>query len=153
MTRRTWLLAAVLTLSACGGGGVGTPDLGAVVEIQYGETGDKAGLTYLDDGPVRIVLATWLRDFDAGYRQHVLRHELWHAVTRIRGHSVDPACVSCDNRSPYEGALDKPCPVERDQMRASDPIRVRFVGHYDEAWLAATWWNEAILAVVVEVVE
>ncbi len=154
MKRRLIEAVLVALLAGCGGGGAGTPDLGAVVTVEYGDTGGFAGLTYLDDGPVRIVLATWLRDFpNAEYRQHTLRHELWHAATRIHGHPTDPMCVSADDRSPYAGPLDRPCPVEREQMRASDPIRVRFAGHYAEAWDAATWWNYETGANIVEVVE
>lgn len=152
MARRAVLLA-VLALFGCGGGGAG-PDLSAVVEVTYGETGDKAGLTYLDDGPVRIVLASWLEDFpNQGYLQHTLRHEMFHAATLIAGHPTDPACVSEANRSPYEPPLSMPCAWEREEMRAVAPIRVRFVGHYDEAWDAAVWWNQAILSAVIEVVE
>jgi len=147
-------ILALAFLSACGGGGVLTPDLGAVVEVSYGDTAGYAGLTYLDDGPARIVLASWLEDFpNAEYRAHVLRHEMYHAVTRFKTHSENPSCVSCDNRSPYEGTLAMPCPVERDEMRASDPIRVRWVGHTEELYESARWWNESILAVVIEVVE
>lgn len=154
MNRRTWLTAAVLSLASCGGGGVGVPDLAAVVEVTFGETGEKSGLTYLDDGPTRIVLADWLRDFpNPQYLQHVLRHEVFHAVTRIREHPSDVMCVSADDRSPYDGTLDKPCPWERDEMRAGTPIRLRFAGYEDEAWDAAYWWNNAILSVMVEVAE
>ena len=61
------------------------------------------------------------------------------------------AKLPLDDRSAHFQKELERATKERDQMRASDPIRVRFVGHYDEAWLAATWWNEAILAVVINV--
>lgn len=162
MTGRTARAVLMLGGALClgggcgGGGGGGSPDLAAVVEVTYGDTGSKSGLTYLDDGPVRIVLADWLEDFpNPGYLQHVLRHELFHALTGIREHPTDPACVSCDDRSPNSGPLAMPCAWEREEMRASEraPMRVRFGGHLAEIWDAATWWNQGVLAVVFEVVE
>jgi len=144
------LLLALLT--ACGGAAP-EPDPSAIVEVAYGETGGSSGLTYLDSGPTRIVLARWLELFpNPEYRQHVLRHEMWHAVTRIKTHSTDVTCVSCDNRSPYEPILTHPCDAERQEMRASDPIRVRWAGHFAEVEEAATWWNANVGANVVEAV-
>lgn len=150
--RRAWMLAAAM-LVGCGGGGVGSEPQAGVVVVTYGNAGQYAGLTTFGDGPTRIVLAEWLRDFpDVRYRAYILRHELWHAMTGIQVHAEDETCVSSDYVNPYDfPVIETPCEVERAQVLASPytPIIVRFDEATDELYNAAQFWNLGVNDLVV----
>ena len=85
----------LLILAACGGGG-GVVGNDAVVEISFTQPGPgHSGECEWNDRGVFIRIDPYYEsEFYETYRDAILRHELWHAMTRIETHSLDPACIS-----------------------------------------------------------
>lgn len=134
---------ACLALVGCGGGGGSAPaDAQVVVAYEPCAPGHVGECDWTGD-VVRIRIDPYYAsEFFAGYRDAILRHELWHALTRIEQHSTDEHCISF---SPAPSDLWQPCADEKIQVIESSlaPLRVSF--SEDSACLerAANWWNEA----------
>lgn len=143
---------AFLALAACGGGGsvVGND---AVVEITYAQPGPgRSGECEWSDRGVFIRIDPYYEsEFYEAYRDAILRHELWHAMTRLTTHSDDPACISS---TPAPGNLWQPCADERVEVLSSDyaPVKARFPQDPAALERAAAWWNEWCGKTVVVVV-
>lgn len=143
---------ALLALVACGGGGgtdIAPPD--APVLVVFGTLSDsRSGQCDWESGsPVTITIDPAFAQ--GGYEDAVLRHELWHALTRIATHSDDPNCISS---TPAPDPLAMACHDERLQVVTSPyiPIRVSFPDDPDALVRAAAWWNNSIGFYVIEVV-
>lgn len=145
---------AFLTLAACGGGSsdpVIAP-VDALVIVRFGsvEDGHSGECDWTVGSTVRITISY---AYSGGlYEDAVLRHELWHAMTRIPTHSDDPSCIS-STPAPYP--LATPCVDERLQVAESEfvPIRVSFPEDPDALVRAAKWWNDGMGFYAIEVVE
>lgn len=151
-TSRLTYALALLALVACGGGGdTGPPDHADVVVCFDDVAPGRSGECDWNGDVVHVRIDPFYSsEFYGSYRDAILRHELWHALTRIEEHSADEHCISF---SPAPDALWVPCQAERVQVieSAFTPLRVSFPE--DPACLqrVADWWN-ANCGPVIEVV-
>ena len=144
-------ILAFLALAACGGGGSAPADAQVVVAYAPCAPGHVGECDWTGD-VVRIRIDPYYAQKDpffpggdsffAGYRDAILRHELWHALTRIEEHSTDEHCISF---SPAPGDLWQPCAAEKIQVIESSfpPLRVSFPEDPTCLERATEWWNEA----------
>lgn len=142
----------LVLLSACGGGGDTTDaPMDAPVVVVFGALDDsRSGQCDWESGsPVTITIDPAFAQ--GGYEDAVLRHELWHALTRIKDHAENPSCISY---TPAPDPLRGACYEERLQVVRSPfvPIRVSFPDDPDALVRAAAWWNQTMGFYVVEVV-
>lgn len=134
-------------LASCGSGG-GAPDPVTHVRLAAYLDG-HAGYSTWDDGGSGVELLDTLSPLS---REAVLRHELWHLLTRSEGHGNPPGCVSCGEGGALH--LPSPCPEEVEQVNAAGRVEtISFPEDVGCALDAAAFWNTALGREAVVVVE
>lgn len=159
--RRLLPLIALCVLSACGSGGGGAapagPDpLTLVSLVDSLPIGYEAnfGLTEWDeDGVATISLLRGAVTDNPLWRQALLRHEIWHLLTRRSDHPND-ANAMCVSAGDFLRNPPIPCPEEVAQANAANRVvTISFPDDLPCAHVSAAWWNAGLGREAVLVVE
>lgn len=139
----------LVALIGCGGGAVYDPvtHVALSAAFDFNDRSGHPGWTSWDDRGSKVLLAD---NSPLWARLPMLKHELWHLLTRFEWHRSGLECVSSGDGSTewwdhFAQEDSVPCAEEVAEVNAAGrTVTLSFPADPECARAAAAWWNDAV---------